>query len=108
MHPRPLQQGRKYFLKHTTQTVQAIITSIEHRLNFTDLAAEPAPTGLALNDIGEIRLKTSKPLHFDGYATNRLTGAFILIEQATNATVAAGMLFPSTELVRPEYTDFAI
>lgn len=46
--------------------------------------------------------------HFCGYATNRLTGSFILIEQGTNATVAAGMLFPPTEAVQPEYTDFAI
>ena len=108
MHPHPLQCGRKYLLKHTTQTVQAIVTSIEHRLNFTDLEAESTPAGLALNDIGEIRLKTSKPLHFDGYASNRHTGAFILIEQGTNATVGAGMLFPPKELVKPEYADFAI
>ena len=108
MHPRPLQKGRKYLLKHTTQTVQAIVTSVESRLNFTDLEPESTPAELALNDIGEIRLKTSKPLHFDGYATNRLTGAFILIEQGTNATVGAGMLFPPAELVKPEYADFAI
>ena len=61
-----------------------------------------------MNDIGVIRLKTSKPLVFDGYATNRLTGSFILIEQGTNATVAAGMFSAPTEAVKPEYTDFAI
>ena len=61
-----------------------------------------------MNDIGIIRLKTSKPLVFDGYTTNRLTGSFILIEQGTNATVAAGMLSPPTEPVKPEYNDFAI
>ena len=108
MHPRPLQRGRKYLLKHTTQTVQAIVTSVESRLNFTDLEPESAPAELALNDIGEIHLKTSKPLHFDGYANNRLTGSFILIEQGTNATAGAGMLFAPSELVKPEYADFAI
>ena len=108
MHSRPLQPGRKYFLKHTTQTVQAVVTSIEDRLNITNLEPEPAPGELTLNDIGEIRLRTSKPLHFDGYSTNRLTGSFILIEQGTNATVAAGMLFPPTNVVKPEYNDFAI
>jgi bifunctional enzyme CysN/CysC/sulfate adenylyltransferase subunit 1 len=53
-------------------------------------------------------LKTARPLIFDGYATNRLTGSFILIEPGTNATVAAGMLFPPTEAVKPEYNDFVI
>ena len=69
---------------------------------------EPEPGELAMNDIGVVRLKTSKPLVFDGYSTNRLTGSFILIEQGTNATVAAGMLSAPTEPVKPEYTDFAI
>ncbi|MCX6901796.1 MAG: GTP-binding protein [Verrucomicrobia bacterium] len=108
MHPRPLQRGRKYFLKHTTQTVQAVVTEIEDRINVSTFEPEPDAPELALNDIGEIRLKASKPLIFDGYATNRLTGSFILIEQGTNATVAAGMLFPPTEAVKPEYTDFSI
>ena len=61
-----------------------------------------------MNDLGEIRLRTAKPLFYDGYATNRFTGSFILIEQGTNATVAAGMLLPPTEVVRPENTDYAI
>jgi bifunctional enzyme CysN/CysC/sulfate adenylyltransferase subunit 1 len=108
MHPRPLQRGRKYFLKHTTQTVQAVVTAIEGRINFATFESEPDAPELALNDVGEIRLKTAKPLIYDGYATNRLTGSFILIEQGTNATVAAGMLFPPTEAVKPEYTDFSI
>ncbi|XHR30676.1 MAG: sulfate adenylyltransferase subunit 1 [Chthoniobacteraceae bacterium] len=108
MHQRPLVPGRRYLLKHTTQTVQAMVTGIENRLSFTDLERIPAPSELALNDIGEIQLKTAKPLYFDGYAGNRLTGSFILIEQGTNATAAAGMLFPPNELVKPEYDDFAI
>ena len=108
MHPRPLQRGKKYFLKHTTQTVQAVVTAIEHRINVSTLDPEPETPELAMNDIGEIRLRTSKPLVFDAYATNRLTGSFILIEQGTNATVGAGMLFPPTEVARPEYKDFAI
>ncbi len=108
MHPRPLQRGKKYFLKHTTQTVQAAVTSLESRINIRTFDPEPAPAELAMNDIGEIKLRTARPLIFDGYSTNRLTGAFILIEPGTNATVAAGMLFPPTELVKPEYNDFAI
>jgi bifunctional enzyme CysN/CysC/sulfate adenylyltransferase subunit 1 len=108
MHQRPLQAGKKYFLKHTTQTVQAVITQLESKINFNTLDPEPAPVILAMNDIGGIKLKTARPLLFDGYSTNRLTGSFILIEQGTNATVAAGMLSPPNETVKPEYTDFAI
>ena len=108
MHQRPLRAGGKYFLKHTAQTVQAIVTGIESRVDMAMFEPEPDPGELAMNDIGLIRLKTSKPLVFDGYNTNRLTGSFILIEQGTNATVAAGMLAAPTEAVKPEYTDFAI
>jgi len=108
MHAKPLQTGKKFFLKHATQTVQAIVTRLDSRVNMTTLDAEPDPAALAMNDIGSIRIKTAKPLVFDGYATNRLTGSFILIEQGTNATVAAGMLSAPTEAVTPEYADFAI
>jgi sulfate adenylyltransferase subunit 1 len=108
MHPRALQAGRKYWLKHTTHMVQTVVTEITHRINIASLEPEPAPAGLALNDIGEIRLCTSRPLVFDGYASNRLTGSFILIEQDTHATVAAGMLYPPRELVRPDDSDFVI
>jgi bifunctional enzyme CysN/CysC/sulfate adenylyltransferase subunit 1 len=108
MNPRPLHCGKKYFLKHTTQTVQALVASIENRINISTFDPEPQPAELAMNDIGEIRARTSRPLIFDGYANNRLTGSFILIEPGTNLTVAAGMLQPPTELVKPEYNDFAI
>ncbi len=108
MHPKPLQKGKKYFLKHTTQTVQAVVTSIENRINIHTFDAEPNPAELTMNDVGEIRIKTAKPLIFDGYSHNRLTGACILIEQGTNATVAACMLQPPLEPIRPEYNDFAI
>lgn len=108
MHIRPLQPGKKYLLKHGTQTVQAIVSQIEGRFNMNTFDCEGAPGELKMNDIGIIRVKTAKPLVFDGYTTNRLTGSFILIEQGTNATVAAGMLFSPTETVKPEYTDFAI
>jgi sulfate adenylyltransferase subunit 1 len=108
MHSRPLQRGRKYLLRHTTRTVQAAVADIEDRIDMTTLEPEPDPHELGLNDIGEVRLRASGPLVFDGYGTNRLTGSFILIEPGTNATVGAGMLFPPTEVVKPEYSDFAI
>ena len=108
MHARALQPGRKYFLKHTTHTVQVVVTEIVNKLNLDTLEAELAPAELGVNDIGEIRLRAAKPLVFDGYASNRLTGSFILIEQGTNATVAAGMLRPPREIVKPENGDYVI
>jgi sulfate adenylyltransferase subunit 1 len=108
MNPKPLQAGRKYFLKHGPQTVQAIVSQIEGRINMNTFDREESPGELKMNDIGVIRVKTSKPIIYDAYAVNRLAGSFILIEQGTNATVAAGMLYAPTEAVKPEYTDFAI
>jgi bifunctional enzyme CysN/CysC/sulfate adenylyltransferase subunit 1 len=108
MHSRPLQPGKKYFLKHTTHTVQVAITEIVSKLNLDTLESGAAPAELAMNDIGEIRLRAAKPLVFDGYATNRLTGSFILIEQGTNATVAAGMMRPPRESVKTENADYVI
>ena len=108
MNQRPLQTGKKYLLKHTTQTVQSVVTAVENKINFETLEPVDAPGTLAMNDIGGIRLKTAKPLVFDGYQSNRLTGSFILIEQGTNLTVGAGMLAPPLEACKPEYSDFAI
>lgn len=108
MNPRPLRSGKKYLLKHTSQTVQAIVTSLEGRINIQNFDNDRAVEELAMNDIGEIRLRTARPLVFDGYSANRLTGSFILIEPGTNHTVGAGMLFPPTELVKPDYDDFTI
>jgi sulfate adenylyltransferase subunit 1 len=108
MHPKPLQQGKKYLLKHTSQTVQCVVSSLESRINVSTFDSEPQPRELAVNDIGVIRLKSAKPLVFDGYHTNRLTGSFILIEPGTNATVGAGMLMPPTETVKIDDADFAI
>ncbi|HEX3628577.1 MAG TPA: GTP-binding protein [Verrucomicrobiae bacterium] len=108
MLARPLQPNKKYLLKHSAQTVQAVVTTLEHRIDLTRFEPEPAPPQLAMNDIGVIHLKTAKPLVFDGYNSNRITGAFVLIEPGTNATAAAGMLYSPTEPAKPEYSDFAI
>ena len=108
MAPRPLTAGRQFLLKHTTQTVKAAVTAIEDRINISTFEKETGVTELAMNDLGEVRIKTAKPLVFDGYSTNRLTGSFILIEPGTNATVGAGMLLPPVEAAQPEYKDFAI
>ena len=88
----PLRPGGRYAIKHATHTARAIVEALEDRLELSTLGREPAPPELALNDIGRVRLRTSKPLAFDPYARNRSTGSFILIDEATNDTVGAGMI----------------
>jgi sulfate adenylyltransferase large subunit len=91
MDQRPLERNRRYLLKHTSHTVPAFVSSIEHRTDIGTLAHDPAET-LEMNDIGVATLRLLRPLAFDSYAENRSTGAFILIDPETNATVAAGMV----------------
>jgi hypothetical protein len=91
MYDQRLEIGRKYLLKHTTQTVQATVDRIRYRLDINTLDKKTA-SGLDLNDIGAVVLETQKPLFVDPYRRNRGTGSFILIDPITNATVAAGMI----------------
>jgi sulfate adenylyltransferase subunit 1 len=91
MDQRPLDRSRRYLLKHTSHTVPVFVSSIEHRTRVDTLAHEPAET-LDMNSIGVVALHLLRPIAFDRYAENRSTGAFILIDPATNTTVAAGMI----------------
>ncbi len=91
MDQRPLEVGRRYLLKHTSQTVPAFVTAIEHRTNLATLGHESAPT-LQMNDIGVVSVDLLRPIALDPYGENRSTGAFILIDRESNATVAAGMV----------------
>jgi sulfate adenylyltransferase subunit 1 len=88
----PLRPGGRYAIKHATHSARAVVESIDGLLDVTSLRREAGPAELALNDIGRVRLRTSKPLAFDPYARNRYTGSFILIDEATNDTVGAGMI----------------
>ncbi|HZE04822.1 MAG TPA: adenylyl-sulfate kinase, partial [Solirubrobacteraceae bacterium] len=88
------ERGR-YLVKHTTRTVRGILAEIVHRIDVDTLHHDAAATSLALNEIGRVRLRTSAPLMFDPYDRNRATGACILIDEATNETVAAGMILGS-------------
>ncbi|MFT3695032.1 MAG: GTP-binding protein [Kofleriaceae bacterium] len=91
MTDKPLQPRGRYALKHTTRWTRAIVDAIEYRLD-VNTGVESAATQLGLNDLGRIRIRTTTPVIFDSYATNRTTGSFILVDEATNTTVAAGML----------------
>jgi sulfate adenylyltransferase large subunit len=87
----PARPGGRYLLKHTTRTVRARLESIEHRLDVETLAHVPAPQ-LALNDIARVRVRTGDAVLADPYDESRATGAFILVDEATNDTVGAGMV----------------
>jgi sulfate adenylyltransferase large subunit len=87
----PAQLGARYRLKHTTRQETAELKSIEYRININTLAHDPA-RALEMNEIGFVHLETVRPLIFDSYTKNRTTGSFILIDPATNATVAAGLI----------------
>ncbi|RLL51004.1 sulfate adenylyltransferase [Mariprofundus sp. EBB-1] len=87
----PLTERKKYLLKHTTNTVKAMVASIDFRRDIHTLNKD-ASDELAMNEIGQITFKLMKPLHYDSYADNRFTGSFILIDTFTNNTVGAGMI----------------
>jgi sulfate adenylyltransferase subunit 1 len=87
-----LTPGSRYVLKHTTRSVRAIVKKIRYRIDVESLARDEAAGELALNDIGRVHLRTSGPVMTDPYRENRVTGAFILIDEATNDTVGAGMV----------------
>ncbi|HEY2332234.1 MAG TPA: sulfate adenylyltransferase subunit CysN [Acidimicrobiales bacterium] len=92
MHDRPLQVGGKYAIKHTTREARALVQTLQYRLDVNTLHRDESATTLGLNDIGRISLRTTQPLFVDEYRRNRSTGSFILIDEATNATVGAGMM----------------
>jgi sulfate adenylyltransferase large subunit len=91
MNEEPLKIDKPYLLKHTAQQLSATVVALRHRLNVNTLAEETADR-LELNEIGRVVIETSRPIFFDGYAENRWTGSFILIDPIGNATVAAGMI----------------
>jgi bifunctional enzyme CysN/CysC len=92
MTDQPLHQGGRYLVKQTTRTATAIVDELCNHVDVHTLERADAPQQLALNDIGRVRLRTSTPLVFDPYIANRRTGSFILIDEATNNTVGAGLI----------------
>ncbi len=88
---RPLRAGERLRVKHTTRTTPARVTAITGRLDVNRLELEPA-TELANNDIGTVEITTAVPLAVDPYRKDRITGSFVLVDEGTNATVAAGMV----------------
>jgi sulfate adenylyltransferase subunit 1 len=87
----PLDKNRKYLVKHTTRTVKSLFSRLEYRVDVNTLERHSVDK-LNMNDIARVAMKVQQPLVFDSYATDRATGSFIVIDEATNNTVAAGMI----------------
>jgi bifunctional enzyme CysN/CysC len=91
MADEPMLPGRGYLLRCGTKLVPARVTAVKHRLDVNTGGRESAAK-LGLNDIGVVTVATAQPIAFDAYVDNRATGAFVLIDRGTNATVGAGMI----------------
>jgi bifunctional enzyme CysN/CysC len=88
----PLRVRGKYTIKHTTRTAKAVVRGLQYRLDVNTLHRDESADELSLNEIGRVKLRTTVPLLADEYRRNRTTGGFILIDEATNRTVGAGMI----------------
>ena len=93
---RPFMVGAKYAIKHTTRTARAVVRGLQYRLDVNTLHRDESAEQLTLNEIGRVRLRTTVPLLCDEYRRNRTTGGFILIDETTNRTVAAGMIIDAS------------
>ncbi|MBR7830434.1 50S ribosome-binding GTPase [Actinospica sp. MGRD01-02] len=89
---RTLRAGDRVLLRHTTRTVQAIVTELVHTLDVTTLETGAGPEALHVNDIARIRLRTAEPIAADDYAVNRHTGSFVLIDPSIGDTLTAGLI----------------
>lgn len=96
-HAAPLAPGKLYTLKHTTRRVRARVGELRYRLNIETLHRENEVDGLFANEVGRISIRSTAPLFYDEFQRNEATGSFILIDEASNQTVAGGMLLNPIE-----------
>jgi bifunctional enzyme CysN/CysC len=88
----PLRVRGMYAVKHTTRSVRAQVREVDYRIDVNTLHRDETADSLSLNEIGRIKLRTTKPLFVDEYRRNRTTGSFLIIDESTGATVGAGMI----------------
>jgi bifunctional enzyme CysN/CysC len=105
MSDQPLRMGVKYAIKHTTCSTRCIVKAVQHQVNVDTLRTEEGAVSLGLNEIGRVTLKTLRPLAYDPYERNRMTGGFILVDEAANNTVAAGLLLEPARPMPAPVTD---
>ncbi len=92
MFEQPAAEGEKYLIKHTTNIVPALIKELRYKIDINTLHRKESKE-LGLNDIGRAIIKTQKPVMFDSYVKNHATGSFIVIDQFSNATAGAGIIW---------------
>ncbi len=88
----PYDPARRYLLRHTTRETRCELRTVRYKLDITTLHRNPDSSALAMNDLARVTLHTAAPLFFDSYRKNRQTGSVILVDEAANTTVAAGMI----------------
>ncbi len=89
---RKLMPRGKYVIRHTSSEARCMVTDVQYKMNINTLEKNEEDKEVGMNDIARIQLRTTKPLFFDAYNRNRITGSLILVDEATNETVAAGMI----------------
>jgi len=89
---RKLMPRGKYVIKHTSADARCMVTDIQYKMNINTLEKNEEHKEVGMNDIARIKIRSTKPLFFDSYNRNRITGSIILVDEATNETVAAGMI----------------
>jgi sulfate adenylyltransferase subunit 1 len=92
MNPKAASLQARFIVRHTTQEVRGILKEIQYRLDINTLQRVEGVDQLAMNDLARVRIRTARPLMFDSYRRNRVTGSLILIDESTNETVGAGMI----------------
>lgn len=92
LNAKSLQVGGKYIIRHCSSEVKAIIKAIDYRVNISTLGHETGIEALQMNDIAQITIKTAKPLAFDSYSKNRITGSLVFVDEGSNETVGAAMI----------------
>ncbi len=92
MGDKPINPGGKYGIRHTTRDARCIVKEVRYKVDINTLHRMENDKDLRMNDIGRVLLRTTVPLFYDRYSRNRNTGSFILIDEHTNETVAAGMI----------------
>ena len=92
LHNNPARPRAKYTIRHTTNEQKAMIREIVYKIDINTLSRDTEDNDISMNDICKVRIRTTKPLMVDAYRVNRNTGSIILIDEATNETVAAGMI----------------